>query len=129
MDEAQKVALGDIIESSPVAYGLDSGVWTSPMIGRVILDEFGIDYHPGHVRKLLRGMGFSVQRPRRVLARADPTAQNRWHRRTFPSIKKSAPQRLSANLHGRGLIPAGFDLACNLGANGSSARRSRDRRT
>jgi transposase len=85
----QLVELSDIVESGPVAYGFDSGVWTSPMIAHVIEEEFGVAYHPGHVRKLLHKMGFSVQRPRRVLARADAAAQDRWHRRTFPNLNPS----------------------------------------
>jgi transposase len=84
----QRQQLGDILDSGPVAYGLDSGIWTSPMITWVIEEEFGVQYHPGHVRKLLHGLGFSVQRPRRVLARADAAAQDRWHRRTYPELKK-----------------------------------------
>lgn len=117
LTEAQRVALDDIIESGPVAYGLDIGIWTSPMIARIIEEEFGISYHPGHVRKLLDKMGFSVQRPRRLLARADPKAQERWRRRTYPGIKKkprakaelssSPTKRVSARTrrstrHGRG---------------------------
>ena len=82
----------DILDSGPVAYGLDNGVWTSPMIAWVIEEEFGIKYHPGHVRKLLHAWGFSVQRPRRVLARADLAAQDRWHRRIYPELKKN-PKR------------------------------------
>jgi transposase len=88
LTEEQQQALGDILDSGPVAYGLDSGIWTSPMIVWVIEEEFGIQYHPGHVRKLLHGWGFSVQRPRRVLARADAAAQDRWHRRIYPALKK-----------------------------------------
>ena len=88
LDEPQRVALADIIDSGPVAYGLDTGVWTSPMIARVIAEEFAVGYHPGHVRKLLYAMGFSVQRPKRILARADPIAQNRWRRYTYPNLKK-----------------------------------------
>jgi transposase len=84
----QRQQLGDILDSGPVAYGLDSGVWTSPMIAWVIEEEFGVTYHPGHVRKLLHALGFSVQRPRRVLARADAEQQDRWHRRTYPNLKK-----------------------------------------
>jgi len=80
--------LGDILDNGPEAYGLDSGIWTSPMIAWVIETEFGVQYHPGHVRKLLRGWGFSVQRPRRVLARADAAAQDRWHRHIYPALKK-----------------------------------------
>lgn len=95
LTEDQHVSLGDIIESGPVAYGFDSGVWTSPMIARVIEEEFEVSYHPGHVRKLLKDIGFSVQRPRRVLSRADPAEQDRWHRRTFPCLKKK-PLRQAA---------------------------------
>jgi transposase len=80
--------LDGIIDSGPVAYGFSSGVWTSPMIGRVIAEEFSVSYHPGHVRKLLKAMGFSVQRPRRKLAKADPVAQGRWQRYTYPRLKK-----------------------------------------
>ena len=84
----QREQLGDILDSGPVAYGLDTGVWTSPMIAWVIGEEFGVQYHPGHVRKLLHAMGFSVQRPQRVLARADRAQQDRWHRRIYPNLKK-----------------------------------------
>jgi transposase len=88
LKESERTALEDIVDSGPVAYGYDSGVWTSPMIARVIREEFDVVYHPGHVRKLLHRMGFSVQRPRRILARANVTEQERWIRRTFPHIKK-----------------------------------------
>jgi transposase len=89
LSAAQISQLDDIIDSGPVAYGFPSGVWTSPMIVRVIAEEFAVDYHPGHVRKLLKAMGFSVQRPRRKLAKADPVEQDRWQRYTYPRLKKN----------------------------------------
>jgi transposase len=88
LTSAQQKQLEDILDSGPVAYGLDTGIWTSPMIAWVIEEEFGIQYHPGHVRKLLHRSGFSVQRPRRVLARANTFQQDRWQRYTYPSLKK-----------------------------------------
>lgn len=88
LSRQQRSHLSDLLDSGPVACGLDSGIWTSPMIAWLIEEEFGIHYHPGHVRKLLHDLGFSVQRPRRVLARADAAAQDRWHRRTYPNLKK-----------------------------------------
>lgn len=88
LSEKQRIQLCDVIDSGPVAYGFLSGVWTSPMIARVIGEEFSISYHPGHVRKLLCELGFSVQRPRRLLARADKQKQDKWHRYTYPRIKK-----------------------------------------
>jgi transposase len=86
---AQRTALSDIVDSGPVAYGFLSGVWTSVMIARVIAEECGVTYHPGHVRKLLHQIGFSVQRPKRVLAKADPEKRDKWHRITYPALKKS----------------------------------------
>ena len=86
--EQERTVLCDIIDSGPVAYGFLGGVWTSPMIARVIEQEFAVSYHPGHVRRLLHQLGFSVQRPRRTLARANPEKQDRWHRYTYPDIKK-----------------------------------------
>lgn len=84
----QEVQLSDIIESGPTAYGFPGGVWTAPMITRVIETEFNIAYHPGHVCRLLHELKFSIQRPRRKLAKADPEKQNRWRRYTYPNIKK-----------------------------------------
>jgi len=90
LTEKQQQQLGDILDSGPVAYGLDTGIWTSPMTAWVIEEEFDVQYHPGHVRKLLHAAGFSVQRPHRVLARADASAQDKWHRRTYSGLKKPA---------------------------------------
>ena len=45
-------------------------------------------YHNQHVPRLLHKLGFSVQRPRKRLARANSEAQDYWLRKRFPSIKK-----------------------------------------
>ena len=84
-----------------MAYGLDTGIWTSAMITWVIVQEFGVHYHPGHVRKLLHELGFSMQRPRRVLAKADPKLQDRWHRQTYPNLKKKPKTNLGALFYRR----------------------------
>ena len=93
LTEAQYRRLSDILDSGPVAYGLDTGIWTSPMIAWAIEEEFGIIYHPGHVRKLLHDLGSSVQRPHLVLARADHRQQDRWHRYLYPRLKKKLGPR------------------------------------
>jgi transposase len=88
LTEKQQRELGDIIDSGPVAYGFVSGVWNGKMIAEVICDEFGVSYTPRHVRDLLDKFNFSVQRPKRLLAKADPCAQRKWRRYTYPNIKK-----------------------------------------
>ena len=92
LESSDLKALKDIVDSGPVAYGFTGGVWTSPMVARVISEEFGRTYHPGHVRKILYALDFSVQRPRRLLARADAQKRHRWVRSTYPDIKKK-PER------------------------------------
>ena len=47
LNEKQLRKLGEILDCGPAAYGLDTGIWTSPMISWVIQQEFGIEYHPG----------------------------------------------------------------------------------
>lgn len=94
LTDAQRQQLADILDSGPRAYGFLSAVWSSPMIARVIEEEFAVAYHPGHVRKLLDQWGYSVQRPRRQLAQADPRQQNRWRRYTYPNLKKKPALRV-----------------------------------
>ena len=66
----------DILDSGPVAYGFNSGVWTCPMVCRVIEEEFSVCYHPAHVSRILHELRFSVQRPKKILARADKALQS-----------------------------------------------------
>lgn len=89
LSAAQREQLADILDSGPVAHGLNTGVWTSPLIAQIIEDEFDVRYHPGHVRHLLKRLNFSVQRPKTRLVQADPKKQNRWVRYTHPNLKKT----------------------------------------
>lgn len=89
MTAAQRDHLADILESRPVAQGLKTGVWTSPLIAQIMKEKFDVRYHPGHLRRWLGQWGFSVQRPKTRLAHANPQKQNRWIRYTHPNLKKS----------------------------------------
>jgi len=93
MSDVQRQELADILDSGPVAYGFTSGVWTSPMVTRVIKEEFSIIYNPAHVSRILHDIGFSVQRPKKMLAKADKAVQSRWVRYKYPSIKKKPREK------------------------------------
>ncbi|MFH2050709.1 MAG: IS630 family transposase, partial [bacterium] len=90
LSEKNLSKLYDIVESGPVSYGLNTGVWTSDLITEIIDNEFNVTYHPGHVRKLLKQIGFSVQRPTTKLINGDPVQKNKWKRYTYPNLKKKA---------------------------------------
>lgn len=85
---AQQEELVEVIEAGPIEAGYRTGVWTGPMIGSLILKRFGVKYHNHHVPRLLHRLGFSVQRPRKRLAKADVEAQEYWLRVKLPAIKK-----------------------------------------
>jgi transposase len=88
LSEEQLSELTTIIEAGPQSAGYLSGVWTGPMIGDLIRRRYGVKYHNHYIPPLLHKLGFSVQRPRKRLARADHDRQEYWLRTTFPRIKK-----------------------------------------
>lgn len=85
---AQHRELVALVEAGPIAAGYQSGVWTGPMVGELIRRRFGVSYHNHYIPRLLHQLGFSVQRPRKRLAKADAERQALWLKQTFPSIKK-----------------------------------------
>jgi transposase len=96
LTQDQKDELGALLDAGSQAAGYTSGVWTGPMIKDLIERRFQVQYHPHHVPRLLLHLGFSVQRPRKRLARADLEAQATWRRKTLPRIKKK-PRRAEAS--------------------------------
>lgn len=91
LSSAQKRKLTLMVEDGPESHGFSTGIWTGPMVGELIRREFGVSYHNHHIPRLLHQLGFSVQRPRKRLARADHAAQDHWLRTRLPAIKKKRP--------------------------------------
>ena len=91
----QLAELAMMVDTGPQAAGYTTGMWTGPMIGDWIRRSFGVKYHDHHIPRLLHKLGFSVQRPRKRLARADKERQEYWIREKFPAIKKK-PQPAAA---------------------------------
>jgi transposase len=97
LTDEQREALAIIIELGPMQAGYQSGVWTGPMIGDLIHERFGVRYHNHHVPRLLHQLKFSVQRPRKRLARADLARQATWLRETLPKIKKKRDSAVASS--------------------------------
>ena len=76
LDAAQRERLTALLLEGPEAHGFPTPLWTCPRVARLIGDEFGVAYHEGHVWKILRGLGWSPQRPlgrgARAQRRGDP---------------------------------------------------------
>ena len=63
LNATQRERLVTLLLEGPEAHGFPTPLWTCPRVARLIGDESGVDYHEGHVRKVLRGLGWSPQRP------------------------------------------------------------------
>ena len=57
--------LQDALLQGPRHWGYKTQLWTLERITKLIAKLFDVQYHPSHVFKILRGMGWSCQRPTR----------------------------------------------------------------
>lgn len=89
LKDHERLLLSKAIEKGPMAAGFQGSVWTSQIVADYIKKRWCVEYHPGHVRKLLHELGFSVQYPREKLSLANKKAQEIWIKETYPDIKKT----------------------------------------
>ena len=84
---AQLVAL--LLEGAP-AFGFRGDVWTCRRVAQLIQDQFGVRYHPAHISRLLRQLGWSPQKPIVRATQRDDAAIAAWYAERWPALKKSA---------------------------------------
>src|SRR5207249_2732677 len=91
----QRARLPALLKRGAEAYGFVGDVWTQARIALVIKREFGVRYHPDHIGRLLRVIGWSVQQPIEQATQRNDAAVERWRIEKWPAIKKK-PKRSSA---------------------------------
>lgn len=77
------------LRKGPKANGYPTELWTLPRVAEVIKATTGVDYHPGHVWRLLRQMGWSRQRPARRATERNDAAIETWVKDRWPVVKKT----------------------------------------
>jgi transposase len=82
------------------ANGFPNELWTLKRIAAVIQVHYGVRYHPAHVWKLLRRLGWSCQVPEGRAIQRDEAAIARWRRYQWPALKKSPTTRRPPRLPG-----------------------------
>lgn len=88
LDEAQKSKLIEILLLGPVNAGFRNELWTCRRVAEVIENRFGIRYHPAHVWRILRGLGFSCQKPEQKAREQDDEEVDHWRRYKWPTLKR-----------------------------------------
>jgi len=88
LDAAQREGLTSLLLEGPEAHGFPTPLWSCPRVARLIGDEFGVDYHAGHVWKILRALDWSPQRPVGKARERNEERIRTWKRKTWTRIKK-----------------------------------------
>jgi transposase len=79
-----------VLNRGPQALGYETSLWTANRIVHLIEQEFRVSYHPGHVWKILRRLGWSCQRPADRALERNEKAIERWKKERWPELKRGA---------------------------------------
>lgn len=93
LDDDGRKKLEELLVAGPQQLGYETPLWTCARVGHLIEKEFEIDYHPGHVWKILRSLNWSPQRPVGRALERDEASIARWKKKDWPEIKKKPKKR------------------------------------
>jgi transposase len=86
-DQLDQVELA--LLEGPRALGYRTELWTLPRVAELIQRITGVRYHPGHVWRVMRQLGWSLQKPTTRARERDEEAIERWVKTTWPALKKT----------------------------------------
>ena len=88
LSASQRQRLVRRLLQGPLRCGYGTDLWTLPRIADQIARQCHVRYHPAHVWRLLRGLGWSCQKPERRALQRNEAAIAYWRRSVWPHIKK-----------------------------------------
>ena len=88
LSQAERARLEEWLVKGPERLGYETPLWTCARVAHLIQDKFGVEYHRGHVWKLLVDLGWSCQRPTGRARERKEDEIRRWRRVRWPAIKK-----------------------------------------
>lgn len=101
LSDSQNRKVVKVLLKGPLAAGYRTDLWTLQRVAEVIARQFGIQYHPCHVWKLLTNLGWSCQKPERRAVQRDNAAIERWKQTDWPRRKKTPRTWGPSRLRGR----------------------------
>jgi transposase len=93
LSEADKARLVELLLQGPERLGYETPLWTCPRVADLIQQNFGIEYHPGHVWRILRQLNWTVQQPVGRALERDEARIDDWKHRRWPEIKKKLKKK------------------------------------
>jgi transposase len=94
LDDSRRTTLRQSVLDGPDVEGTGLSAWTLPDLCREVGRRWGVRYHPGHMSKLVRGLGLSRQKARPAHPKVDLEAQaafakGGFRRRWRPSARRT----------------------------------------
>lgn len=90
---AQRQQIPVLLARGAEACGFLGAVWTTKRIATVIMETFGVRYHPAHISRLMRQLRQSNQVPTVQAAQRNPAAVQAWYAERWPALKKRRGQK------------------------------------
>lgn len=84
----QRAQIPELLKQGPEAFGFRGDVWTRERVATVIRRKFGVSYHPVHVGRMLKALGWTRQKPVRRARQRDEKAVAHWQEERWPELQK-----------------------------------------
>lgn len=75
LDSAQKEMIKSTLALPPRKVGLEANLWDGKTLSHYLKKEFGVDLKVRQCQRLFKELGFTLKRPRTVVANGDPKAK------------------------------------------------------
>lgn len=92
LDEKGRKAFKQAILDGPEEYGFETNLWTLPKLTKVLKKVSGFACSEVWTWHIVRGLGFTPQKPQVKAKQRDEEAIEQWKTRTLPGLKKMGGQ-------------------------------------
>ena len=118
LDGAHLLQVDKALRQGAQAHGFATDLWTLPRVAAVIERTTGVQYHPGHVWKILAAMEWSLQRPAKRARERNEEGRRLWMAKRWPAIRKRPAAQSVDSLPGRKWSLGAAAGKTDLGAEG-----------
>ena len=95
----QRSQLPVLLTTGAESHAFIGDIWTTGRVAVVIKRAFGVSYHPAHVSRLLRQIGWTLQKPITRASQRDEAKVRVWQEETWPALQaKPRPRRARFSL-------------------------------
>jgi transposase len=90
---AQRAQIPALLAKGAESYGFIGDVWTTVRVATVIKRALGVRYHPAHVSRLVRQLGWTQQRPRMRASQRNEAQIIAWREERWPALQAKPTPR------------------------------------